>query len=53
MWISQGLNEADYDHKIIKALGFPKPNPKPRNPSPRPKTKDKEMEIYFVQLKKM
>ena len=22
MWISQGLNEADYDHKIIKALRF-------------------------------
>jgi hypothetical protein len=22
VWINQGLKEADFDHKIIKALGF-------------------------------
>ena len=26
MWISQGLNEVDYDHKIIKALRFSMPH---------------------------
>ena len=31
MWISQGLKEEDYDHKIIKFVGISKPKPKPRN----------------------
>jgi hypothetical protein len=31
--MTQGLRETDYDHKILKALGFTKP--KPRNSSPK------------------
>lgn len=52
MWISQGLKETDYDHKIIKALEFPKP--KPRSPSPKlMPVRDLEKERYIANLSKL
>ena len=52
MWISQGLKEADYDHKIIMALEFPKP--KPRSPSPKlTPVRDLERERYMADLKRL
>ena len=50
MWISQGLNEADYDHKIIKSLGISTLNPRSFNTSIIP-VRDKEREEYTLKLK--
>jgi hypothetical protein len=52
VWISEGLKEADYDHKIIKALEFSKP--KPRSPSPKiTPVIDYERERYMINLKQL
>jgi hypothetical protein len=40
LWISHGLIEADYEHKIIKALGFSKPH----SPNPTPLSGDDDSE---------
>jgi hypothetical protein len=49
VWINQGLKEADFDHKIIKALGFPKPKPRSSSPKTMPVV-DRQREMYTVQL---
>jgi hypothetical protein len=52
VWINQGLSEADYEHRIIKALGFTKP--KPRSPSPKlSPVVDKQREAYTAQVNKL
>ena len=52
MWINQGLKEADYDHRIIRALEFTKP--KPRSPSPKvTPVRDLERERYIISLRQL
>ena len=52
MWINEGLKEADYDHRIIRALEFTKP--KPRSPSPKlTQVRDLERDRYIVSLRQL
>ena len=52
MWINQGLKEADYDHRIIRALEFTKP--KPRSPSPKlTPVRDLERDRYIISLRQL
>jgi hypothetical protein len=52
VWINQGLKEADYDHRIIRALEFTKP--KPRSPSPKvTPVRDLERERYIISLRQL